>query len=292
MNFFVLAVIAMLGYSVQGTLIAHHVRRHDGLSVAIARNLSLALSMTPLLFLAAPSHFASLPEYLPKLIIAGFTGATSLVLSYWSLKFLPVGIKTALGRIGSVILVFIISWLWFGEIPTLLEFAWIIPLVIGGTALATQKIKLDHLDERTGRGVLLALCAVILSSLSFVLMSDVARDLDPFIAGYFWETLIGAWALVFGIIRWISYAKRPLGNIKLPELGKIALVSAPTLLGTGAFALAVTMGPVGIANAIGTGGIFISILMGHWLYHEKMTHKQWIWISVCVIGLLGLGLFS
>ena len=280
----------MLGYSIYGTLIAHHVRKHDGLSVGTVRNLSLMISMLPLLLLADESSFSLFPEYGLKMIGAGFTGAVSIIFTFWSLQFLPVGIKTALGRIGSVILVFFMGWFWFKEIPTITEISWIIPVVIGGIILATQKIKLNHLDSRTGFGVFLTLLGVVFSSTSFIQMSDVARDLDPFIAGYGWEASIGLWLLLFGIGRWIICAKHPLGNIKLPELGKIALVSAPTVIGTGCFALAVTMGPIGIANVIGTGGIFISILMGHWLYHEKMTRTQWLWIGVCVAGLVGLGL--
>lgn len=290
--FFLLSIVAMLGYSVYGTLIAHHVRKHDGLSVGTIRNLSLAITMLPLLFLAKENSVLLLPDYILNLLRAGFFGAISIVITFWSLKFLPVGIKTALGRIGSVLFVFLVSWLWFGETPTPIEIAWIIPIVIGGTILATQKIEFDHLDSRTKLGVFLAFSGVIFSSISFVQMSDVARNLDPFIAGYGWETSIGLWLLLFGTVRWIICGKLPFGKIKLPGIGKIALVSLPTIIGTGCFSLAVTMGPVGIANVIGTGGIFVSILMGHWLYHEKMTPKQWLWIGVCVAGLVGLGLYS
>lgn len=288
--FFFLSIAAMLGYSIYGTLIAHHVRKHDGLSVGTIRNISLILTMLPLLLLAKESNFPLFPEYALKMIGAGFTGAVSIVFTFWSLKFLPVGIKTALGRIGSVILVFLMSWFWFQEIPTTTEILWILPIIIGGTILATQKIELDHLDSRTGFGVFLTLLGVTFSSVSFVQMSDVARDLDPFLAGYTWETSIGLWLLFFGGIRWIICGKNPFGKIKTQEVCKIALVSTPTVIGTGCFALAITLGDVGIANVIGTGGIFVSILMSHWLYHEKMSPKQWFWICVCVAGLVGLGL--
>ncbi len=288
--FFFLAVAAMLGYSIYSTLIAHHVRKHDGLSVSIVRNLSLIFSMAPLLLLAKPESFGLLPEFASNLILAGLTGAASLGLSFWALKFLPVGIKNALRSISGVLFVFFISWLWFQELPSLIEFLWVVPIVIGGLALSTQKINIDHLDPRTGKGVLLVIIAAILASISFVQMSDVARNLDPFIAGYTWEVLIGIWALIFGIVRWMICGKNPFGKIKLPEIGKIALVSAPTVIGTGCFALAVTMGSVGIANVIGTGGIFITILLGHWLYRENLTRNQWLWIGVCVAGLVGLGL--
>lgn len=288
--FFFLSVAAMLGYSVYGTLIAHHVRKHDGLSIATVRNLSLIISMSPLLLLAEPSNFSHIPEYIPQLVIAGLTGAISLGLGFWSVKFLPIGIKTALRNVGATIFVFFLGWIWFRESPTFVELLWILPIVLGGIALSIQKIQFSHLDPRSGKGVFLVVVAAILASLSYVQMSDVARNLDPFIAGYFWEVIIGIWALIFGIGRWIICGKNPFGKIKLPEICKIALVSAPTVIGTGCFALAVTMGPVGIANVIGTGGIFVSILMGHWLYQEKLTRQQWLWIGMCVAGLVGLGL--
>ncbi len=290
MIFFLLAIGAMLGYSIYGSLIAHHVRKYNGLSVATIRNLSLAISMAPLLLLANPENFILFPAFLKNIVLAGFSGAASMWLSYNSLRFLPIGIKTVFGRISSVVFIFLIGWIWFQELPTLLECMWIIPIVFSGIMLSTQKIKFDHLDERSKIGIVLMLIATAFSSLSFVQMSDVARNLDPFIAGYFWEVSIGLWALLFGIIRWITCGKPILGKIKIQEAGKIALVSAPTLIGTGCFALAVTMGPIGIANVIGTGGIFVSILLGHWLYHEKMTTKQWFWIGVCIVGLIGLGL--
>lgn len=290
MIFFLLSLTAMLGYSIYGALIAHYVRKHDGLSIATIRNLSLIISMSPLLLLADPYNFSHIPHYLPQLILAGFTGATGLGLSFWAVKFLPIGIKTALMRIGSVLFVFLLSWIWFGEIPSSKEVIWIVPLVIGATVLGMQKNNFSHLDPRGNKGILLIFISSILASLSYVQMSDVARNLDPFIAGYCWEIIIGLWALLFGIGRWIICGKNPFGKIKLPEIGKIALVSAPTVIGTGCFSLAVTMGPIGIANVIGSGGIFVSILMGHWLYREKLTRQQWLWIGVCVTGLVGLGL--
>ena len=290
MTFFLLTIAGMLGYAVQGTLLAHHVRKHNGLSVATIRNLSLALTMLPLLFLATPRNFIHIPQFTWQFIIAGCVGAGSIWISYEALNFLPVGLKAAFGSMGSVLFVFLLSWVWFHEVPTFIEFAWLIPLIVGGIALSMQKTKLDHLDARAGIGIGLTLLSAILFSLTFVQISSISRELDPFIAGYFWEVSIGLWALLFGIIRWITCGKLPFGKIKMKDASKIALVSAPTLIGTGCFSLAVTMGPVGIVNAIGSGGIFVCILMGHWLYREKMTRQQWLWIGVSVIGLIGLGL--
>ncbi len=290
MFFFFLAIAGMLGYAVQGSLITHHVRKNNGLSVATIRNLSLGITMLPLLLLANPENFAFLPAFSWDILLAGFIGATSLWISYEALKFLPVGLKAAFGSMGGVLFVFLLSWLWFGEVPSSKELLWLIPLVSGGIMLSLQKANLDHLDSRTGIGIMLTFVSALFFSLSFVQISSVARALDPFISGYFWELTIGAWALIFGLIRWIFCAKLPFGNISWKDAGKIALVSAPTLIGTGCFSLAVTLGPVGIVNAIGTGGIFVCILLGHRLYHEKLTAKQWLWITVSVLGLVGLGL--
>lgn len=290
--FFLLAVLAMLGYSVYGTLIAHHVRAHDGLSVAIVRNLGLIITMSPLLLLAEPGTIQRVPEFLPTLLIAASTGAIGLTLGLWSLKFLPVGIRTAFGRMFSVLLMFGAGLIWFGEVPTAIELVLAGVLIFGIAGLSLQKSITPTIDSRSWIGILLTLLSAIVTAVAFTTMSQVARDLDPFVAGYMWEGLIGVVALLFGLIRWIGWGTKIAENINWHEIGRITLVSWPTLLGTGAFGLAVTLGPIGVANAIGSSGIFVATILGGWLYHEKMTHRQWLWIGICILGLIGFALLS
>ncbi len=72
---------------------------------------------------------------------------------------------------------------------------------------------------------------------------------------------------------------------------KISLLSSPVLIGTGSFALAVSIGPIGIASAIGTSGLIISAILAHYVYHEKLKLSQWIGLLIVTLGILGLNLF-
>lgn len=287
--FFFLAVLAMIAYAVQGTLIVHYARKLDGLSTAIYRNASLTITMLPLLFLAKKSDFVRLPEFLPELLIAGITGAAALSIGFWTLKFLPVGITSALNNSVRVIFIFLLGFYFFGETISWIEILFVALILIGGISLGFQKHHLPHLDENTRKGIFLALLAAAFAAITFFFMSKVARELSPFVAGYFWEVLIGIFALGFGFLRQLI-TKQKIKKISLLDFGKITLICSPTLLGTGAFAYAVTLGPLGILNAIGTGGVFISILLAHYLYHEKLRFRQWLWICVAVMGIVGLRL--
>jgi drug/metabolite transporter (DMT)-like permease len=291
--FFLLAVLAMIAYSVQGTLISHHARKHDGLSISIYRNLSLAVTMIPLLFLASRESFASLQDtqVIIEFLIAGATGASALALSLWAVKFLPVGIKTVFGRLFSVVIVFILGFVFFGEIPFWEELFFVTLILIAGGCLAMQKNKFEHLDNNVTKGVLITFVSAVLAGFSFYFMSKLSREIDPFLSGYVWETLIGLFALLFGILRsGIGHTK--IAKISWKEFGVITLVSWPTLVGTGAFAYAVTLGPMGIVNAIGAGGILVSILIAHFLYNEKLIRSQLFWVLVILVGLVGLKLMG
>jgi len=283
----------MIAYSVQGTLISHHARKHDGLSISIYRNLSLAVTMTPLLFLASRESFASLQntQVIIEFLIAGATGAAGLALSLWAIKFLPVGIKTVFGRLFSVIIVFVLGFIFFGEIPLWNELFFVALILAAGGCLAMQKNEFAHLDNNVTKGVIITFLSAILAGFSFYFMSKLSREVDPFLSAYVWETLIGVFALLFGIIR-SGIGQKKIACISWKEFGTITLVSWPTLIGTGAFAYAVTIGPMGIVNAIGAGGILVSIIIAHFLYGEKLIRAQWFWVLVILVGLVGLKLMG
>ncbi|MCF7846651.1 MAG: DMT family transporter [Candidatus Gracilibacteria bacterium] len=289
--FFLLVVLSMVAYSVQGTLLAHHVRKQDSLSVAMYRNISLIVTMSPLLFLATRQELQMLPDFLPELLWSGFLGAVGLMFAFWALKFLPVGVNHAFRRALSVITMFVLGFLVFGEAISWYE-AGLAGLIIATMIwLGLQKNNFAHIDHRAGTGALLVVFSALAAGGSFVLMGKMAREISPAVAGYFWEVSIGIFIVLIGLGReWI--VRKPIVRISTREFGRIALVSWPTLVGTGAFAYAVSLGPIGIANAIGVGGILIGTLLAHFLYKEKLTSLQWILLlalaaEIAVFKLLG-----
>ncbi|MBT3349327.1 hypothetical protein HN954_01655 [bacterium] len=289
--FFFLAVISMAAYAVQNTLLVHHVRKLDGLSVAIFRNFSLIVTMSPLLFLATRAEIFAVFQNWPLLLAASATGAISLTFSLWSIKFLPVGISLAFRRGLGAILMFVAGFLMFGETISLIEAGIVLLVILTTTWVTLIKNNFEHLNHRVRIGFLLAIICTIFGVITFSLMSLLAREAGPAATGYFWEMGIGICALMIGFGRQIFGGKK-IAKISGKVFLKIALISWPTLIATGSFAYAVTLGPIGIANAIGTGGILVGTVMAHFLYREKLKKMQWILIfaiaaEIAIFKLLG-----
>jgi drug/metabolite transporter (DMT)-like permease len=101
--------------------------------------------------------------------------------------------------------------------------------------------------------------------------------------------LIGIFALLLGLGRW-KFMNKKIQKISWKKFGQIALMCWPTLLGTGGFLYAVKIGPYGIASAVSAGGVFLSVILAHFLYHEKLSRSQLAWIAVTVLGIVGLDL--
>jgi len=280
----------MFAYTFQGTLLVHHARKIDGLSLAVYRNLSLGISMLPLLLFASKADFLAIPQFLPLILGAGLSGAISLSLSFTAVKFLPVGVSNAFGNSATVIIIFFLGFIFFQEKISLAQ-AILIGIILGsGILLGFQKSWMPHLDTRTSLGICLRLIASVFTGCTFFLMSKVARELNPYIAAYSWELCIGIFALILALGRSV-FLKQKIKKISWKKFGKILLIASPTIIGSGGFAYAITIGPVGIASAISVGGgMFISMILADWWYNEKLDLKKWIIILVMAGSIAGLKL--
>jgi len=286
--FFTLALLSMLGYTIQGTLLVKYARTMDGMALAMYRNLSLALSMLPIFFFVDFSQAATLSTAWLELLLGAISGALALSLSLAAQKSLPVGISSAFSGI-RILLLFLWGYWFFRETITLIQ-AFASLIIIGALiTLSASKNQMPHLDGRGRRGIFLALLGTFFGSLAFLMVSIAARKTDPLLAGYIWEVAIGVCALL------ILCGQKFFWNLKFPRIPTrqfwhIALLSSGTLLGTGAFALAVSRGPIGIVNAIGSTSIVVSALLSHFLYAEKLRFRQWFAIGLVMLGLIGLRL--
>lgn len=282
--FFLFAVLAMIGYVTQATLLVHHARKIDGLSLAAYRNISLIIGMLPLLFFVKPAEWTQVPQNWLSITLACITGLTALALGLQASKFLPVGIMNAI-KSSFMVLTSILLGVWFfDETLSLVQSLLIAILIVGAGFLSLQKSNhMPHLDTRTYIGIGLCTVSGIVTATSFYYMSQFARDVSPFLSGYLWEVGIGFCALIFLLGRKILFQKG-LTPIPLKNWGKIALMSSPTIIGTGCFAYAVTLGPMGIASAIGAGGVAVSMILAYFWYDETLKPIQW----GTILGIIGV----
>src|SRR5437763_1388266 len=105
----------MLSYALQQTLLVHHARRIDGLSLAFYRNISFLVTLLPLLLGASARDMHIMFSHWRLLAVSGFAGATYLALLFASYKFLTVGLGTSISRAISTACVAILGWVLLGE---------------------------------------------------------------------------------------------------------------------------------------------------------------------------------
>lgn len=286
--FLFLAVASMLGYAIQGTFLVPYARKMDGLSLAVYRNLSLGVSMLPLLFFSSGNVFLEFFRVWNLLIPAAVFGALSLWCTFLSNRSLPVGIASALSNI-RVVFILLLSFFFIQEDISSTQGAWIVLLLLSVIFVSLQKNHFPHLDGKVLKGSLFALLGGTFGSITVFLSGFAAQKADPFVVSYFWEVLIGILALGFVGVR-LLLGKASVHKISWREFGKIGLISSWTAVGTGAFMLAVNYGPIGIVGAVGASSLLFSTLFSHFFYREKLKTAHWIGLFLIILAIIGLRL--
>lgn len=280
MSLFSLAlVLSVIGYSVQNALVVNFVRAHDELEISMYRTLSFFVTLSPLLFFVPKESFQNIPHVLPILAYSGFFGAVGVWMFYSSLRFLPFAVANSFSRASTVFLLLGISF-FFKEYLSWSQIAAIGLILISTFFLALQKHHLSHLDARTGKGILTALTGGVIIGFSFYFMGDLGKQTHPFFAGYAWECSIGLFSLLLYSIR--IFYKKEYFRFSFSQFIKVALCASPTLLGTGGFAYALTIGNAAVASAIGSLGIIVNAILSYFLHNEKPNCEQ----SLGMFGIL------
>ncbi len=286
--FFILAVLATLGYSLQSTLMASYYRSMDCLSAVAFRGISLGISMLPLMLFVSGHDLLRTPAFVPLISIASVLAA----LGNWSAanayRQLPVGITSALSMSATSLVVVVIGWSFLGELLSATQLLLICLIMAGGILLgASRSAGTIPADYNAAWGVFNCLMCGLFLGISFALIGTVSRLLQPFIAGYLWEFIIGLAAASVAMARG-RLGGAGLSSISLNDFTRVLLFSSPTVLGTGCYALAMTMGPISITTAITNIMMVFSTLLAYFIYDEKLTTLQWVLLfAICsmVVGL-------
>jgi len=287
--FYILTIVSVFAYALQGALLASLVRKKDPLVIATWRNTSLMITMLPFLWIAGMDSTMAVVPWIPNLIVAGFFGAVFLWLQFEAFIYLPVGIVTSLRQSVRVILSILMGALFWGEILGWAEVGLILVILSGCTLLGRAKNQMPHLNEKSVTGLLLCILSGGFHVSTYFFMGRAAKNIHPLVAGYFWEFLIGCCCWILLICRkW--YFGKSIISINRKEFFLILLISSPTLVGTGLSVYAITLGSFAEFSAIGSVGLIFSSFFGMILYQERLKIIQWSGVLVCVLGILGLSL--
>jgi len=289
---FQLGIIATFNYALQGTLMASYYRRMDTLSAVAYRGLTLGLSMLPLLYFVPKDIWINLPTYATIILgasICAALGNWSIAIAY---RVLPVGIASALATSFVALAAVINGIIFFEEFLSGFQLLCIFLILLGVCFLGLSKSKGPLPKEyNVRRGIFQSLLFGIFLGLAIALVGSASREFHPFAVGYLWEFTIGIIAALVCLFRGLVGGKS-LVVVSKKDFWTILLYSSPTVLGTGCYAMALTMGPIGVVATILSTGMVFSTILAFFFYGERLSARQWItMLFICLaIGALKLSI--
>ncbi|MEK9160683.1 MAG: DMT family transporter [Patescibacteria group bacterium] len=284
--FYIFVAVSILSYGIQSPLNVLFSRRLGALRFTVYRNLSLAITMLPVLFFASWEEVYAITGMLPVLLIASLTGAFGFLCLQTAARYLPVGITQAIRQAVYVSAAVVLGAIFFGEYLSAMQLLALGGILIASAFIMASRSNHAHLDNaQHGRGVTLSVVAGISVAFSFYFFSQLSRELNPLVAGYFWEATIGV--LTFGYLLFEKYRGVYTDRITLPwkEIGMISLISLTTISGTLGYAFAVNHGPFALASGLVTSTVLISAIAGWILFKERLTLWQ-IFLILTVTALM------
>jgi len=286
--FFVFALISMAGYALHNVWMAPYYRRNDQLAVVTLRGLGMSLAMLPGLLIPGPAGLAAAGGQLRWILAA----SAAALLGNWAaanaVRHLPIGIAAALNMSLSTLVAAWLSLQLLGESLSVGQLVWMGLIFLGVFGLgAVRSPPITTVTYSLTKGLMFSAVFGLALGVGFTLISHVSRSLNPWVAGWCWEsviTLMGAGVLA---LRRLAFGR--IGSVpSRRELAWILVVCVPGAVGTGCYALAVASGPVAVVTAIlGTMMVASSILA--WLIHgERLSGGQWFFVAFVCFAVMGM----
>ncbi len=284
--FFLFIFITIVAYGVQTPFNIYFSRKTDPFTLTTYRGLSLAITMAPLLWFAGAAEIAKILDFIPTLLIASSVGPIGFMFNLAAAHHLPMGISNSVRQAVYTLSAMALGLLFFNELLSLWQFVFLLLIVSGVVALALTRgdTKIDT-DAKPILGVLYGVLAGISYAISFMLYSELARNMSPLVAGYFWEALIGIFALLLWIGRRVVL-KTPMLFLNTKDTLLVGLVSLTTIAATISYGFAVNYGHYALAAGLVQTNIVITAIAGWLVFKEKLSYRQIVlilFILACIM---------
>jgi multidrug transporter EmrE-like cation transporter len=290
--FIAFALAAALGYALQNTLMVSVYRRMDALIAISLRGVALGVSMLPLLFFVPAGAMSQ--STTGDLVLALLGAALFAVAGNWlqasCFRRVPVGVGIAVCTSMMTITTVLIGMLSFNEVLSPGQLVCLVLLVGGIVGLGLSKSNPSMLPEyNIVAGSLRAASAGFLFGAANGFVGAASRASHPFIAGYFWEFIIGL--IGTGLVYLRAFCcGAPVNRVSWEDFIAILKFSSPTLVGTGCYAMSLTMGPLGIATAVTSTNVVGATILAYFIYKEKLSAKEFLLIVLICAALVVLNL--
>jgi drug/metabolite transporter (DMT)-like permease len=285
--FIALCLASRVAYSFNDVYTGRLARRHGPLELAAFRGLGLGVTMAPLLFwVNAGAWHALLGRWLELLLMLCIT-AVANVLQLQAARYLPFGLRAAFVVMALAVCGVAIGVVFLDERFSAGQLGWC-ALIVGSAVLAAVgDHSSDELVPNIRRGAALALGSATLIAFAALLFARLARGTHPLLVAWAWEFGIGL--VLLGPLLWQQQrvAWEP-GVVR--RLLRVGIASSPTVIGSAASGLALTLGPLGMWSAIaGTQALFTAGLGVLW-HGERMGARRWLCFLIGAAGIFGLAL--
>jgi drug/metabolite transporter (DMT)-like permease len=279
-------LLSRFAYSFNDVWTGRIARERGRTEVAALRGISLGLTMAPLLAFVSVGAWGALVERWDRLALLVVITAGSNLLQLHSARYLPFGLRAALSVSAVALGGMLLGATLLDEHFRASDLAWGSLVVVSVVLASLGDHSNPELRAHVPKGALLALGSALLMSFAAWLLLGLSRATDPLLAAWAWE--FGSGLVLVPV--WLVRHRRGL-DAKLPALFlRVGLAALPTVVGSGASALALTRGPLGLWGALaGTQALFTALL-GASQHREKIGPFRWLCLALCAGGVFGLAL--
>lgn len=286
LTFLALCVLCRVAYTFNDVLVGELAREHDGMEIATFRGLSLGVTMAPLLFFVGPGAWEGLAARPGELLFLVAITAVGNVLHLEAARHLPFGLRAAVLVAGVALGGIALGAWFFGERFSVVELGWCALVVTSGVLASLGDHSTERLAANVPKGAVLTLATSALLSVAAFTFARLARATDPLLVGWVWE-------LGIGVLLLVPLLSRRRGRLAPGAPGrflKTGLWSLPTVVGTGASAVALTLGPLGVWSALAGTQALVSAALGARWHREKIGPRRWAYFVLGALGVGGLAL--
>jgi drug/metabolite transporter (DMT)-like permease len=261
-------------------------RRFGRLEVAAMRGVALGLTMAPLLFWVPAAAWRAMGAQWPELLLVFALTAASNLLQNHAARLLPFGLRAAFMLTGISSTALLLGWWVVGEVLAWEQLALAAVLIGSAVVAAPGRHAAHEIQPDIKRGVWYALAAVLMGAIA-LLVQRLSKASHPFLTAWAWE--FGSGLILVPVFLWQQRRERLPGY--LGRWWRIMLYSSPTVVGSGASMLALTLGPLGLWAALGGTQVLFTALFGTLWHRETMGWRRWTCFGAAALAVAGLAQF-
>lgn len=281
-----LCLLSRFAYSLNDVFTGRLARVHGRAEVAAWRGVSLGITMAPLLLWVHADAWMRLGGRIWELLLVVVLTAASNLLHLHAARYLPFGLRAAFVVTGMAAGSVLLGWFVLGDKLSLVQAA-LCAVIVSCAVVAAMGTHASHeIQPNIRKGAWLALGAAALMACIAVMIARLSRTTDPLLTAWAWE--FGSGLVLVAPVLWRYRTAFEPAVAK--RVWRISVASAPTVIGSGASALALTYGALGVWAAVAGTQVFFTAMLGVIFHRETLGWVRWLCFVVAAAAVSGLAI--